>query len=37
MGLNIMVLCTYGYIFQLYFYKYFAALLLCIRPKWCRH
>ena len=31
--LNIAVLCTYGYIFKLHFYKYYAALPLYIWPK----
>ena len=35
MELNITVLCTYGYVFQMYFYKYYAALPLNIRPKIC--
>jgi hypothetical protein len=24
---NIVVFCTFGHVFQIYFYKYFAALL----------
>jgi len=31
--INIPVLCTCGSVFQLYFYKYFAALLLLVHPK----
>jgi len=27
-GTDITVLCTYGFTFQMHFYKYFAALLL---------
>jgi hypothetical protein len=30
LGINITVLCTYGILFQMSFYKYFAALLLFI-------
>jgi hypothetical protein len=32
-GINITVLCTYNYIFQMHFYKYYAALPLFERLK----
>ena len=31
--LDIPVLCTWGSVFRLFFYKYFAALLLFIRSQ----
>jgi hypothetical protein len=31
------VLCTYCYVFQMHFYKYYAALPLCIAPKDIKH
>jgi len=37
MELNITVLCTSGIIFQIYFYKYFAALLLRKSPEISKH
>jgi hypothetical protein len=37
MGLNITVLCTYGYQIPLHFYKYYSALPLIIIPEGAEH
>ena len=35
--MNITVLCTYGSVFQMHFYKYYAALLLKMSPIRAKH